>query len=227
MPRPSLALRIQGSLVAFLAALCVAGSTRSAAAAADRPSNPWALIESVRGALAAEGRQSADFTQTYTPAGFASGENESGRLALALPDCLRWDYFAPDAKSFLLCGADAYTWTAGDAEGRHQRVEPRDEPGLDLLLLPMEHLRQRYDASAQSRGQGSIVTLTPRTEPTGKKKASPLQATLELDAGGKRLLSLGYTDRDGNRTRFAISNYHAITDPSLFLPPPELRWREQ
>ena len=118
-------------------------------AAAERAQSAWSLIEGVRASLAADGRLQADFTQTYTPAGFSAGESESGRLALALPDCLRWDYIGPEGKSFLLCGRDAYSWNAGDTEGRHQKVESRDEPGLDLLLLPLDHLRQRYSTSTK------------------------------------------------------------------------------
>ncbi|MEO8503582.1 MAG: outer membrane lipoprotein carrier protein LolA [Acidobacteriota bacterium] len=194
------------------------------AGAADRTA--WAMLESLRAGLAAEGRLSADFTQVYTPAGFSTGEIATGRLALSLPDCLRWDYFSPDTKSFLLCSQDAYAWTEGDIEGRHQRVEARDEPGLDLLLLPMDHLRQRYDATIKSTSAGATIILVPRSDPATKKNASPLQATIELDPTGKRLLSLSYFDRDNNRTQFTIAGYKPISDRKLFLPPEALRWHE-
>jgi len=200
--------------------------------AAERSPSAWSLIESVRASLAADGRLQADFTQTYTPAGFSTGESENGRLSLALPDCLRWDYTGLEAKSFLLCGRDAYSWNAGDTEGRHQRVESRDEPGLDLLLLPLDHLRQRYDAAVTPGADGPTIKLTPRadagvsgTPSKGAGGRSPLGAQLELDTTGKRLRSLSYTDRDHNATRFAISGYRLLTDGSLFTPP-ALQWRE-
>jgi hypothetical protein len=199
-------------------------------AGAERAPSAWSLIEAVRASLAADGRLQADFTQTYTPAGFSAGETESGRLALALPDCLRWDYTGAEAKSFLLCGRDAYSWNAGDPEGRHQRVESRDEPGLDLLLLPLDHLRQRYDAAVSTGPEGPTITLTPRADAGGKSGGkgvgrSPLGAQLELDAAGKRLRSLSYTDRDNNATRFAITGYRLLADGTLFTPP-ALQWRE-
>ena len=215
-----------------VAALCIVWLA-APLAAADRAPSAWSLIEAVRASLAADGRLQADFTQTYTPAGFSTGETESGRLALALPDCLRWDYTGLEAKSFLLCGRDAYSWNAGDTEGRHQRVESRDEPGLDLLLLPLDHLRQRYDAAVTPGADGPTIKLTPRADAGAKgtppaKSASgrsPLAAQLELDPTGKRLRSLSYTDRDNNATRFAISGYRLLTDGSLFTPP-ALQWRE-
>jgi len=199
-------------------------------AAAERAPNAWSLIEAVRAGLAADGRLQADFVQTYTPAGFSTGESENGRLALALPDCLRWDYSGAEAKSFLLCGRDAYSWNAGESEGRHQRVESRDEPGLDLLLLPLDHLRQRYDATVVPSVAGPTITLTPRADAAaaggkGGGKHSPLGAQLELDPAGKRLRSLSYTDRDNNATRFTISGYRLLDDGSLFTPP-ALKWRE-
>ena len=203
--------------------------------AAERSPSAWSLIEAVRASLAADGRLQADFTQTYTPAGFLTGETESGRLALALPDCLRWDYTGAEAKSFLLCGRDAYSWNADDTEGRHQQVESRDEPGLDLLLLPLDHLRQRYEAAVTTTADGPTIKLTPRADagagaksapaPKGTGGRSPLAAELELDPTGKRLRSLSYTDRDNNATRFAISGYRLLSDGSLFTPP-ALQWRE-
>ncbi len=222
MPQPNLpiALLAAGALAVLAAPL----------AGAERAPSAWGLIEAVRASLAADGRLQADFTQTYTPAGFSTGETESGRLALALPDCLRWDYTGAEAKSFLLCGRDAYSWNAGDTDGRHQRVESRDEPGLDLLLLPLDHLRQRYDAAVSTGPEGPTITLTPRADAgakSGGKGAgrSPLGAQLELDAAGKRLRSLSYTDRDHNATRFVISGYRLLADGSLFAPP-ALQWRE-
>jgi len=213
--------------------LCLAGAAcpTAGSAATERSADAWSLIEAVRAGLAADGRLQADFTQTYTPAGFASGETESGRLALALPDCLRWDYTGAEAKSFLLCGRDAYSWNADEAEGRHQRVESRDEPGLDLLLLPLEHLRQRYAATVARDPAGPTITLTPRADAGGKPgtsgagRRSPLAAELALDPTGKRLRSLSYTDRDLNATHFSISSYRLLGDGSLFTPP-ALRWRE-
>src|SRR5689334_7912082 len=122
MPRNTVIRGTAALAIGLLAGLLALVPPTAPLAAAERSPSAWSLIEAVRASLAAVGRLQADFTQTYTPAGFATGETESGRLALALPDCLRWDYTGAEAKSFLLCGRDAYSWNAGDAEGRHQRV---------------------------------------------------------------------------------------------------------
>ena len=183
----------------------------------------WPRIESLRRALAESGAQAARFTQTYVPKGFSSGESESGTLYLALPDCLRWDYDEPYPKSFLLCGQDVYAWNRGEASGRRSRVDARQEAGLDLLLLSVDELRSRYSANAGSApGEISLVPL--------KAPASaPAQASLVLDASGKRLSGLAYRDREGNLTRFALTDYRprAAAEKDVFQPPGGISWQDQ
>jgi outer membrane lipoprotein carrier protein len=199
------------------AALLVALSAEARGA-----TDPWSSIETLRRALAESGAQAARFTQTYVPKGFASGESESGTLFLALPDCLRWDYDEPYPKSFLLCGQDVYAWNRGETVGRRSRVDARQEAGLDLLLLSVEELRSRYDASAGATGEISLVPL--------KAPASaPAQASLLLDSTGKRLTGLAYRDREGNQTRFALGDYRprAAAEKDVFQPPAGVSWQDQ
>lgn len=203
------------ALAAPLLLLALSSAARAA-------TDPWSSIETLRRALAESGAQAARFTQTYVPKGFSSGESESGTLFLALPDCLRWDYDEPYPKSFLLCGQDVYAWNRGETVGRRSRVNARQEAGLDLLLLSVEELRSRYEASAGSAGEISLVPL--------KAPASaPAQASLVLDSTGKRLSGLAYRDREGNLTRFALSEYRprAAAEKDIFQPPTGVSWQDQ
>lgn len=197
--------------------------------AANSTAAAWEAIASVRGDLAAAGHLQADFTQTYTPAGFTQGEKESGKLALALPDCLRWDYTTPFPKSFLLCGKDTYAWNPGETTGHHGRLESQDATGLDLLLLPLEQLRQRYDATlAEAAGDGPTISLLPRGAPaTAKAAKRPLaSAQLVVDAAHKHLVALTYKDAEGNLTRFDISGYRHGVEAGRFEPPVGIAWQE-
>ena len=103
-------------LLAFLAVLVVLAV--AAGVDAQDAADPWATLQGVRTSLVEAGPTGAAFVQTYVPAGFTSGEQESGTLALALPDCLRWDYQKPYPKSFLLCGGIAHSWNPEDKSGR-------------------------------------------------------------------------------------------------------------
>ena len=195
------------------------------ALAADAPSDdPWRALERLRRALAGRPLQ-ADFVQTFTPAGFTSGETEAGRLALSMPDCLRWDYVEPYRKSFLVCGSRAWSWVEGEPRGQRVTIEARREMGLDLLLLPASELAERYRASVASHAGGEIELAL---EPIGAE-AALVAANLALGSGGERPAALDYRDREGNVTSFRFDNWRALGSDGaagLFAPPPEIEWSE-
>jgi outer membrane lipoprotein-sorting protein len=191
------------------------------AAAAQGP-DPWSLLSGVRDSLVDSGATAARFVQTYVPAGFDSGDSESGELALALPDCLRFDYEAPEPKSFLICGETAHFWNRDDKTGRRYTVDRREEPGLDLILLGLDQLKERYRATQGQAAAGSLeVTLTPRQE-----QAELASATLVIDTASRRVTALSYSDGEGNRTRFEITGYRPLRRGSRFDPPAGITWRE-
>lgn len=184
--------------------------------------SPWQTLDGLREALVSAGPTGYDFLQTYVPAGFSSGESERGTLALALPECLRWDYAEPYAKSFLLCGDTAWAWNPGETSGRRHAVERAEEPGLDLLLLAVDELRQRYDARRETDDDGAVrIHLQPR-----ERLETLADATLRLAPGGDRLLSLSYRDQEGNATRFQLSDPRPLDAAGdRFHPPGDVVWQ--
>lgn len=184
--------------------------------------DPWAVLAGVRQSLVEAGPTEARFIQTYIPAGFSSGEKENGSLMLALPDCLRWDYKDPYPKSFLLCGGLAHSWNPEDKTGRRYRIDRRNEPGLDLLLLGLDDLKVRYKAAARAVDGGRVeVALTP------KGKVEELaDAALTVDPKTQRLVAVSYHDREGNLTRFEIREYRDLPRRGQFSPPTGIRWEE-
>jgi outer membrane lipoprotein-sorting protein len=183
--------------------------------------NAWDVLEDVRESLAAAGPTGARFTQHYVPAGFTAGERETGTLALALPDCLRWDYAEPYPKGYLLCGSAAHQWNPEDGTGQRFQLDRKNEPGLDLLLLSVGDLRTRYRAAARRADGAVTVTLTPL-----RNLEELAEATLVVDPASKRLTAVSYRDREGNRTRFEITGYHRLPRRGQFTPPREIRWEE-
>lgn len=184
--------------------------------------DPWAMLAGVRQSLVEAGPTEASFTQTYIPAGFSSGEKETGRMSLSLPDCLRWDYQDPYPKSFLLCGGVAHAWNPEDKSGRRYRIDRRNEPGLDLLLLGVDDLKTRYQATMKSVESGWIeVKLSPK-----EKMAELADAALTVDPAKRRLVAVSYHDREGNLTRFEIKDYRDLSRRGHFSPPTGIRWEE-
>lgn len=185
--------------------------------------DPWAVLSSVRQSLVEAGPTGARFVQTYIPAGFSSGEKESGQLALQLPDCLRWDYTEPYPKGFLLCGGVVHAWNPEDQSGRRYRVDRKNEPGLDLLLLGVDDLKNRYQATTKAGEEGKVeVQLSPKG-----KVAELADASLTVDTGTKRLVAVSYHDKEGNLTRFEINGYESLPRQGRFSPPTGIRWEEQ
>lgn len=194
----------------------------SLAAAAPAAADGWAVLRALRARLEAE-PQVAEFQQEYLPAGFSSGDRETGRLTLALPACLRWDYDEPFPKSYLLCEETVWTWNPGESSGRTFTVDPEEEHGLDLLRLGVERLAERYTAELVSGPEpGTVVRL----EPSGAA-AEIAVATLTLAAGDGSLAELSYRDIEGNTTRFEFSAHRPLaTDAVELRPPDDLTWIE-
>jgi len=199
--------------------LLLAASLATAAPAAD---DGWAALRELRARLEAQ-PQVTDFLQEYLPAGFSSGDSETGRLTLALPSCLRWDYDEPFEKSYLLCKETIWTWNPGESSGRTFTVDPAEERGLDLLRLSVERLAERYTAELVD-GPGAATAL--RLEPLGPA-TEIAAATLTLTAGGASLAELSYRDVEGNTTRFEFSGQRSLASDAVDLDPPDdLTWIE-
>jgi hypothetical protein len=210
-------------LPAWLLAIAVAGALAGAGFAESGPAiDPWQALQELRLQLAASGALVADFHQSYLPAGFATGDEEAGRVALALPDCLRWDYSEPYPKSYLLCGSRLHTWVAGEPQGERLHVEARDEAGLDLLLLPVEQLKSRYTAVARPSSGGAIAVELVPTAPDSRIA----RAELSFDLASQRPTALSYRDRDGNLSTFRFGAFELLEDDTLFTPPTTLIWKE-
>lgn len=207
------------SSLALLTAFALLGTLPAAAEEVD----PWTALNNVRRSLVEAGPTGASFVQTFIAAGFSSGDKESGRLALALPDCMRWDYLNPFPKSFLLCGGTVHAWNEGDRTGHRYRVDRKNEPGLDLLLLGVDELKQRYRATAKTADGGRIeIALSPKE----KRLAELKDATLTVDPASQRIVAVSYHDQEGNLTRFEISGYQELSRQAGFSPPANIRWVE-
>jgi outer membrane lipoprotein-sorting protein len=208
------------SILTTLAVLvCLAAMPAAPAAAV----SPWELLADMRVALEEDGPLTGKFEQTYIPAGFSDGDVESGYLSLWLPRCLRWNYEEPQEKSFLLCDGEVYFWNPEDEGGRHYEIDPKEEPGLDLLMLGVSELRERYVADSEKLADGTYrISLAVPADVGGD-----FHATIHVDPVARRVVGLEYTDDEGNLTRFAISDYQKLAHTGLFQPPQGIEWTDE
>lgn len=183
------------------------------------PADAWNWLQSVRDGLSTT-PSSAAFIQTFRPAGFDSGDRESGSLYISLPACVRWDYKVPLAKSFLLCGDTVYMWNVGESTGRKHEIRVAEQPGLDLMTLQVDLLRNRYDAVVTTSGPERVeLTLSPKALDT--ELAS---ATMVIEPVTERPITIEYLDRQGNLTRFELTDYLPVGESNRFEPPPDIEW---
>ena len=204
--------------ILLVLALLVAGLPGPTTAESDDDA-AWRLLASVRDTLAAQPWE-LDFVQTFVPAGFSSGESESGLAALELPDCLRWDYTEPFPRTFLVSGDTVYAWNEGERDGRRFDLGEEEARHLELLRLDLESLATRYRASVTEATDGvSAIRLEPLDE-GGRIR----DAILEIDSTLGHLLSLTYHDDEGNETRFALAGYRPAVQDGDFEPPPGIDW---
>lgn len=204
-----------------VAAILLTGLAPSLAAQQD--DGALTTLRQVRQSLVEAGPRRATFVQTYVPAGFSSGETERGELAIALPDCLRFDYTEPYPKSFLLCGETAHYWNPEDGTGRRYTIDREEEPGLDLVLLGIDEIEARYRLEGETTEAGlRTIHLEPRRE-----AIAIVHATLLIDPETRRLVGLSYEDAEGNLTRFEISGYAPLDAGERFVPPDGIAWREE
>jgi hypothetical protein len=185
--------------------------------------SPWELLVELRQNLKESGPLTGRFQQTYIPAGFSTGDSESGHLSLWLPRCLRWNYEEPQEKSFLLCEGEVHAWNPDESSGRRYRVNPEEEPGLDLLLMDVDRLRERYVADSEQLDDGTYrisLSLPPDVE-------GQWHARIHLEPVSRRIVGLEYTDGEGNLTRFEISAYETLEHTALFNPPQDIEWIDE
>jgi len=203
---------------AAIALLTLVVSSAPAAA-----TSPWELLTKLRQTLETKGPITGRFQQTYIPAGFKDGDRESGHLSLWLPRCLRWNYEEPQAKSFLLCDKEVFFWNPDESSGRHYEVNPEEEPGLDLLLMDVSRLKERYVASSEKLEDGTFrISLTLPPDSAGQ-----WSARIRIEPVAHRVVGLEYTDGEGNLTRFEISDYQALQHTALFQPPQDIEWIDE
>jgi len=202
------------ALLPFALLLAMALHVPAGAAGKD----PWQLLAGARTAMQEGGPQQWTFTQTYLPTGFDRGEEETGRVALDLPRCVRWDYDQPYPKSFLLCGERLWSWNPGEPVGHLYDLDAT-QPGLDLLLLDVDELDDRYDARAQPAGGATRVQLTPKRAGGGALR----DAAILVDAGG-RVRELTYRDAEGNRSTFRFQPTPAPPADGHFTAPGGVKW---
>jgi len=140
----------------------------------------------------------ASFTQTYTPAGFATARRETGTITIQAPQRLRFDYAGAEKKVFTYDAGEGRLFTPEDRQLTIRRLSLEDRARLPIVFLtdPSELDRQYAITFEPSKDGGTRVLLTPRAP-------RPDLAWLRIAIGADdNLRTLAYEDSSGSRSEF-------------------------
>ncbi|MEW6336387.1 MAG: outer membrane lipoprotein carrier protein LolA [Acidobacteriota bacterium] len=153
----------------------------------------------------------AEFEQRFTPAGFTTPTVEAGRLALAPPDGLRFDYRTGVGRVFAVEEGIARMVDQGAGSCEAFRLDPATWGRLPLAaLLDPAAAEASFTVAATARG----VRLAPR-EPL------PEVAEIVLEPGADGLpASILVVDASGNRNEFVFTSWRrtAVPGDAFFRP---------
>ncbi|WP_240126218.1 outer membrane lipoprotein chaperone LolA [Thermomonas alba] len=194
-------------IASILAAGLLAAASLAHAGARD------ALERFTRGLQGLDGQ----FTQQVFDAKGRQKETNSGRVAMAAPNRLRWEYIKPYPQLVLADGKTVWVYEPdlNQVSKRAQDIEQASSP-LALLLTPA---RLERDFVVREVGNGDGVDwleITPRRADAAFKSA-------RLGFAQGQLVRLDYTDALDQRTVIAFSGWTRnpafAPDTFTFVPP--------
>jgi outer membrane lipoprotein carrier protein len=138
----------------------------------------------------------ARFTQTYRSGLLGRESVERGRLSLKRPHQMRWEYEAPEKKTFVSDGRRAFFYVPADRQVivKHQG----DERSLPSQLLAGGEILATFEVSLEPEKSAGLsrLRLVPRHD-----DAEVAEAFLVVDAEA-RIRSVEINDAQGSHSRF-------------------------
>src|SRR5262249_8397605 len=145
----------------------------------------------------------ASFTQLYTPGGFTTSKRESGTIWIQKPERLRFDYTAPEKKTFTYDAGQGRLYSPEDGQLTIQRLSAQDRPRLPVLFFAdPAGLSRDYEITSEPAGDGStFLTLKPRSP---RPELAWLRVRVDRDGA---VPELSYEDSSGNHTEFRCEDW--------------------
>ncbi len=131
---------------------------------------------------------------------------------------MRWSYTAPESKLFVFDGSKSWFYVPADKQVTVAVLDDAHKRDLPFLLIGDPAARDRYFVVKEAQRGGSVVTtLQPRD-----RGAMIRDISVTSDASTHTISRIDYGDREGNRTSFDLSGYHAVAagaETFHFAPP--------
>ena len=149
---------------------------------------------------------SADFVHSYRGGVLKQQTTERGRMMVKKPGKMRWDYTAPEKKTFVSDGHKMYSYLPKDRQVIVGTVPVQDQAATPVLFLTGKgNIARDYSVvfdKVPDAPAGSIaLRLTPK-----KREAEYDWLTLVVEPGTLNLQMLITVDPQGGRSAFTFSN---------------------
>ncbi len=169
-------------------------------------------------AAAAMAGTEAQFSQRFTAKGFRNSQVESGSVVFGTLPMMRWTYTRPEAKTFVFDGQKSWFYVPAEKQVTVSELDDQKRSELPFLMIadPAARARHFFVREAPSGG-ATVVSLEPRS-----RTAMIRNITVTVAPATHLIQRLEYTDREGNRTTFAFSDYQRRAAPAElfhFTPP--------
>jgi outer membrane lipoprotein carrier protein len=152
---------------------------------------------------------SADFTHTYEGGVLKKKTTERGTVQIKKPGKMRWEYTAPDKKTFVSDGHTIYSYIPADKQVIRSPVPPDDEATTAVLFLAGKgNLTRDFNVSYVDGAPEGTWAL--RLDPRQKQRDYDW-LVLGVDAKTLQIRSLTAADQQGGRSTFQFSNYRENT----------------
>lgn len=149
---------------------------------------------------------SADFVHTYRGGVLRTQATERGTMRVKKPGMMRWEYTAPEKKTFVSDGVKIYSYIPQDRQVIVSDVPKDDHASTPIMFLAGKGDLTRDFTATYAEGAPPVpgtwaLKLVPR-------KPEPEYDTLvlHLDPETLQIRALTTTDAQGGESRFTFSN---------------------
>ena len=147
---------------------------------------------------------SADFVHTYQGGVLRKQVTERGTVVIKKPGMMRWNYTAPERKTFVSDGRKIYSYIPQDRQVIITTLPgDNDAPTPTLFLAGKGNVVRDFTASYAEKSAGAAypLKLVPR-----RSEAEYEFLVLQLDPTTLQIRGLSTFDRQGGESTFVFSN---------------------
>lgn len=151
----------------------------------------------------------ADFTHTYEGGVLKRTSTERGTVQIRKPGRMRWEYTAPEKKTFVSDGVKIYSYVPADKQVIVSDVPAADEATTAVLFLAGKgNLLRDFNVSYVETTVPGAVAL--RLDPRQKQRDYDW-LIVTIDQATLQIRGLTAADQQGGRSTFTFTSYRENT----------------